>query len=142
MAPADRPAARTQEAGKGVGGIQVPEPAAGDIPSSRAAPVTGDPQAGVPAPGGRAHFPSLRSQARAARIDTEQDEDRCWARDLKLDQIVAAVAGDREERDLITAVLYARLRDAGAVRYRQAVFQEPAGPALFAAGPRLFCLLC
>jgi len=32
---------------------------------------------------------------------------------------VAAVARDREERDLITTVLYGRLRNEGPVRYRQ-----------------------
>jgi DNA mismatch repair protein MutS len=52
------------------------------------------------------------------------------ARDLNLDQIVAAVAGDREERDLITRVLYGRLRDADAVRYRQEVFRDLDDPAL------------
>ena len=41
--------------------------------------------------------------------------DRSFARDLNLDQIVAAIAGDREERDLITTVLFGPLHDAGAV---------------------------
>ena len=59
------------------------------------------------------------------------DEDRSFARDLNLDQIVAAIAGDREERDLITGVLFAPLHDAGAVRYRQEVFQDLEDPALF-----------
>ena len=61
----------------------------------------------------------------------EQDEDRSFASDLNLDQIVAAIAGDREERDLITAVLFGHLRDADAVRYRQEVFQDLEDPALF-----------
>ena len=61
----------------------------------------------------------------------ERDEDRSFARDLNLDQIVAAIAGDREERDLITGVLFAPLHDAGAVRYRQEVFQDLENPALF-----------
>ncbi len=60
-----------------------------------------------------------------------RDEDRSFASDLNLDQIVAAVAGDREERDLITTVLYRHLRDAGAVRYRQEVFQDLEDPGLF-----------
>ena len=34
------------------------------------------------------------------------DADRSFARDLNLDQIVAAIAGDREERDLVTRVLF------------------------------------
>ena len=61
----------------------------------------------------------------------EHDEDRCFARDLNLDQIVAAIAGDHEERDLITRVLFAPLHDADAVRYRQEVFQDLENPALF-----------
>ena len=44
---------------------------------------------------------------------------------------MAAIAGDREERDLITRVLFGHLRDAGAVRYRQEVFQDLENPALF-----------
>ncbi len=60
-----------------------------------------------------------------------QDQDRSHARDLNLDQIVAAIGGDREERDLITRVLYAPLHDAGAVCYRQEVFQDLENPALF-----------
>ncbi len=81
---------------------------------------------------GGGHFPSLLSEeASAARGTGEQDEDRSFARDLNLDQIVAAIAGDREERDLITRVLFAPLHDAGAVRYRQEVFQDLENPALF-----------
>jgi DNA mismatch repair ATPase MutS len=53
-----------------------------------------------------------------------EDQDRSHTRDLNLNQIVAAVAGDREEHDLITSVLYTRLHDARAVRYRQEVFQD------------------
>jgi DNA mismatch repair protein MutS len=61
----------------------------------------------------------------------ELDADRSFAPDLNLDQIVAAIAGDREERDLITKVLFGHLRDADAVRYRQEVFQDLDNPALF-----------
>jgi DNA mismatch repair protein MutS len=61
----------------------------------------------------------------------EGDEDRSFARDLNLDQIVAAIAGDREERDLITRILFGRLRDVDAVHYRQEVFQDLEDPALF-----------
>ena len=57
-------------------------------------------------------------------------EDRSYARDLNLDQVVAAVAGDREERDLITETLYSHLRDADAVRYRQEVFRDLDDPAV------------
>jgi DNA mismatch repair protein MutS len=93
--------------------------------------VTGDRQAGVPAPGGRDHFLSLLSEEPPAdRAAGEEDEDRSYARDLNLDQIVAAIAGDREERDLITTVLYGPLHDAAAVRYRQEVFGDLEDPAL------------
>lgn len=69
--------------------------------------------------------------ARRASKAGAHDEDRSFARDLNLDQIVAAIAGDREERDLIRSVLFGRLYDADAVRYRQEVFQDLENPALF-----------
>jgi DNA mismatch repair protein MutS len=74
------------------------------------------------------NFRSLLSEPTARAAD--QDADRSFARDLNLDQIVAAIAGDREERELITAVLFSRLRDAGAVGFRQEVFQDLEDPAL------------
>jgi DNA mismatch repair protein MutS len=60
-----------------------------------------------------------------------QDDDRSFAPDLNLDQIVAAIAGDREGRDLITKVLFGHLHDVGAVRYRQEIFRDLEDPALF-----------
>ncbi|HEY1323696.1 MAG TPA: hypothetical protein VGF32_25790, partial [Streptosporangiaceae bacterium] len=81
---------------------------------------------------GGGHFLGLLSEEESAAPRAgEQDEDRSYARDLNLDQIVAAIAGDREERDLITRVLYAPLHDADAVRYRQEVFQDLEDPVLF-----------
>jgi DNA mismatch repair protein MutS len=59
------------------------------------------------------------------------DVDHPAMRDLNLDQIVAAVAGDREERDFIAGVLSGRLRDADAVRDRQRVFRDLDDPCLF-----------
>ena len=53
--------------------------------------------------------------------------------DLHLDQIVTAVAGDREERDLITDLLYQRVRDPATIVYRHAVFRDLEDPGLFAA---------
>jgi DNA mismatch repair protein MutS len=106
----------------------------GDILPSPGTPVPAGPQAGDPAPGGQDHFPGLLfEEPPSARAAGDQDENRFYAWDLNLDQIVAAVAGDREERDLITTVLYGRLRDAGAVRYRQQVFQDLEDPALLDA---------
>ncbi len=104
--------------------------------------MTGDSQAGSPVHGGQDHFPSLLSEEPpSARAAGDQDENRSYARDLNLDQIVAAVAGDREERDLITAVLYERLHDACAVRYRQEVFQDLEDPALLDAIQRFSGLM-
>ena len=123
-------------------GRQDQPPLAGDSPASSnsaarpdspegGAP-SGRPQAGVSPPAGSGHFSSLLcSEAPAALGAGRQDEDRSFARDLNLDQIVAAVAGEREERDLITEVLFGQLDDAGAVRYRQEVFQDLEDPALF-----------
>ena len=73
----------------------------------------------------------LFHEAPSAGAASEQDADRSFAPDLNLDQIVAAIAGDREERDLITKVLFGQLHHADAVRYRQEVFQDLDNPALF-----------
>jgi DNA mismatch repair protein MutS len=79
-------------------------------------------------PGDR--FPSLLfEKAPSASPALAADVGRSYARDLNLDQIVAAIAGDREQRDLITSVLFSPLHDAGAVRYRQEVFRDLADPA-------------
>ncbi len=85
-------------------------------------------------PGGWNDFPGLLAgEAAAPRAAGEGDEDRSFAGDLNLDQIVAAVAGEREERGLITRTLYAHLRDPSAVRYRQEVFRDLEDPALLDA---------
>jgi DNA mismatch repair protein MutS len=79
-------------------------------------------------------FPSLLfERAPGAGEAPEDDTDRSFARDLNLDQVVLAIAGDREQRDLITRVLFSPLHDAGAVRYRQEVFRDLDDPALFDA---------
>jgi DNA mismatch repair protein MutS len=79
------------------------------------------------------HTPSLLS-AQASPADAgDTDADRSFAVDLNLHQVVAAVAGDREERDLITRVLFGNLRDPCAVRYRQEVFRDLEEPAQFDA---------
>ena len=82
-------------------------------------------------------FPSLLfADARAAKGMGEQEGDRSFARDLNLDQIVAAIAGDRERRNLITAVLFWPLHEADAVRYRQEIFRDLEDPALFGQAER------
>src|ERR1700723_462990 len=71
---------------------------------------------------------SAGGQEDSDRLKDEQD--RSFARDLNFDQIVAAIAGKREQRELITSVLFGNLRDADTVRYRQEIFQDLADPAL------------
>jgi DNA mismatch repair protein MutS len=89
------------------------------------------PQPGAPSSASPCRFPGLLSADASAVLGTvEHDVDGSFARDLNLDQIVAAIAGSREEHDLITEVLYERLRDEDAVRYRQEVFRDLASPAL------------
>jgi DNA mismatch repair protein MutS len=53
--------------------------------------------------------------------------------DINLDQIVDAIAGDREERDLITGLLYRQVRDPAVIRYRHEVFRDLEDPGLFQA---------
>jgi DNA mismatch repair protein MutS len=81
-------------------------------------------------PDGKTRFASLLSARPGVSGTRDRDEDRSFAADLNLDQVVAAVAGDREQRDFITSVLSAPLRDAGTVRYRQDVFRDLEDPAL------------
>jgi hypothetical protein len=73
----------------------------------------------------------LSSGATAPQDAGDLDGNHSFARDLNLDQIVAAVAGDREERDFITGVFYGHLRDADVVRYRQEIFRDLEDAGLF-----------
>jgi DNA mismatch repair protein MutS len=78
----------------------------------------------------------LFTESRAARGIGKHEGDRSFARDLNLDQIIAAVAAGRERHDVITAVLFWPLRDADVVRYRQEIFRDLEDPALFGAAGR------
>jgi DNA mismatch repair protein MutS len=53
--------------------------------------------------------------------------------DLNLDQVISAVAGDREQRELISQVLHRRVRDGGTLRYRHEVFRDLENADLLAA---------
>jgi DNA mismatch repair protein MutS len=72
----------------------------------------------------------LFEKAPDQRRVSERDGELSFARDLNFDQIVAAIAADREERELITEILVRNLRDADVVRYRQEVFRDLDDPAL------------
>jgi hypothetical protein len=79
---------------------------------------------------GRQAYPCLLFES-ASATRPPGDQENSFARDLNFDQIVAAIAGKREQRELITHVLFGNLRDVETVRYRQEIFQDLAGPALF-----------
>jgi DNA mismatch repair protein MutS len=51
--------------------------------------------------------------------------------DLRLDQVITAVAGTREERDLIAGLLRQQVRDIGTLTYRHEVFRDLEDPGLF-----------
>jgi DNA mismatch repair protein MutS len=87
----------------------------------------------APQPDGGAAFPSLLFLEAPGTSGSDGDTDRSFALDLNLDQVVAGIAGDREDRDLIAEVLFARLRDGSTVRYRQEVFRDLDDTALLDA---------
>jgi len=92
----------------------------------------GQQPAGQP-PGSRLHppFRSLLSpRGREEELGTEP-ADRSFATDLNLEQVVASVAADWEERDLITSLLYRQLHDPASIRFRHEVFTDLEGEGLF-----------
>jgi DNA mismatch repair protein MutS len=101
--------------------------AARDVRSRDAGP---PPPSEWPAPADPNGFTSLLFGEPTRETSGEEREDRSFASDLNLDQIVAAIAGDREERDLITTLLYHHLNDMDTVHYRHEVFRDLEDPAL------------
>jgi len=84
-----------------------------------------------PVIGPPAYFRSLLSpHGREEELGTEP-ADRSFAADLNLDQVAASVAGDREERDLITSLLYRQLHDPATIRFRHEVFADLEDESLF-----------
>ncbi|HEY7324407.1 MAG TPA: hypothetical protein VH520_06250 [Streptosporangiaceae bacterium] len=57
---------------------------------------------------------------------------RDFVADLNLDQVIEAIAADRDERDLITRVLYRQVRDIDTLHYRYDVFRDLEHPGLLA----------
>jgi hypothetical protein len=81
----------------------------------------------------RPAHPSLLSGAATTPSQPgEQQNDRSFARDLNLDQLIAAIAGQREERDLITRVLFVSHRFGFAEHFRR----EQAHSTLFLRAER------
>jgi hypothetical protein len=82
-------------------------------------------------PGPGLAFTGLLSGEGHARPVLQDQPDPVVVSDLNLDQIVAAVAGDREERELIASLLHQRVKQADTVRYRHEVFQALEDRGLF-----------
>src|ERR1700733_5875772 len=74
---------------------------------------------------------SLLADESEGRASLQAREDRSFASDLNLDQIVAKVAGVREEHAFIASLLYQHLDDADTVRYRHEVFRDLEDRSLF-----------
>jgi hypothetical protein len=78
-------------------------------------------------------FASLLSQDAAGLAASSEPADPVVVSDLNLDQIVEAVADSRQERELITGLLYQPARDAAVIGYRHEVFRDLENEALFEA---------
>jgi hypothetical protein len=133
MAPAFEPCGRPRA---GTAGMTYPisdlpggAPSPGDSPPSAGGGERRDGQSAGPA----GTFASLLFPERPGAERVEERSSRAHVADLNLDQVVEAVAGDREQRDLIIGLLYQQVRDTGTVRYRHDVFRDLEDPALFRA---------
>ncbi|MGH8982118.1 MAG: MutS-related protein [Acidimicrobiales bacterium] len=62
--------------------------------------------------------------------DPSVGDDRSYAVDLNLDQVVASVVSKREDPQYLTTLFYRHLDDLDAVRYRQEVFSDLEDPGL------------
>ncbi len=78
-------------------------------------------------------FTSLLSAEADGRFLMQEEADQAVVADLNLDLIVNAVAGDREQRDLIVQLLCRQAGDVSTVAYRHEVFQDIEDPGLFLA---------
>jgi DNA mismatch repair protein MutS len=90
----------------------------------------------APASFGSLLFPHPRGAPPPVFPPASTSPDLAFVSDLYLDQIVDGVAGDREERELIAALLYQPVRDVGILQYRHEVFRDLDDPAVFAAARR------
>jgi len=87
-------------------------------------------------------FRSLLSpHGRDEELGTEP-ADRSFATDLNLDQVVSSVAGDREECELITSLLYRQLHDLATIQFRHEVFKDLENQALYERVKESAELLC
>lgn len=78
-------------------------------------------------------FTSLLSPKHADGLPGADAAGQDFVSDLNLDQVIEAIAADRDERDLITRVLTRQVRDIDTLRYRHEIFRDLEDPALLAA---------
>ena len=79
-------------------------------------------------------FTTLLSPARTPVVLPGEDTAGMdFLSDLNLDQVIEAIAADRDERELITSVLHRQVRDIDTLRYRHEVFLDLEDPGLYAA---------
>ena len=88
----------------------------------------GEPPSAPHAPG---RFMSLLADESSGRAALKGREDRSFASDLNLDQIVGKIAGVREEHAFIATLLYEQLDDVDTVHYRHEVFRDLEDRSLF-----------
>ncbi len=71
-----------------------------------------------------AAFGSLLSEDLREPDLTDEPGNQEVLNDLRLDQVIKAVAGERDERDLIAGLLRHRIRDVSTLQYRHEVFAD------------------
>jgi DNA mismatch repair protein MutS len=90
----------------------------------------------APAVSERPAFTSLLSPEPAEGLPGTDTAGQDCISDLNLDQVFTAIGGDREQSELITQVLYRRVRETDVLTYRHEVFRDLADPELLAAVDR------
>lgn len=83
------------------------------------------------APGHPRRFSGLLFDNEPVALEGADRDDRSFAADLNLDQVVGSIVNGREERDLLTTLLYRPLHDMNTVYYRQEVFRDLDDRGLF-----------
>src|SRR5580704_1621620 len=76
-------------------------------------------------------FTSLLADESSGVAALSGREDRSFASDLNIDQIVGKIAGVREEHAFIATLLYQQLDDVDTVQYRHEVFRDLDDRSLF-----------
>jgi DNA mismatch repair protein MutS len=76
-------------------------------------------------------FGSLLSDAPAGETYASEPSDLTFLADLRLDQVISAAAGEREERDLVATLLRQQVSDTGTLHYRHEIFRDLEDAELF-----------